>query len=75
MTPQLTRLDCPSCIGAVDARYLGTATTDEHGGHIVGWKCTECGAELQEHVDERGSSFDLREVTEKTEDSDSEGSR
>jgi hypothetical protein len=59
---QLTRLDCPSCDDAVDARYLGTASTDEHDGHIVGWECTECGAELQERVDSCGCSFDLQVV-------------
>ncbi|WP_168215979.1 hypothetical protein [Halorussus marinus] len=59
---QLTRLDCPNCEDAVDARYLGTAHTDEHDGHIVGWECTECDTELQEHVDRRGSSFDLEVV-------------
>ncbi len=59
---QLTRLDCPNCEDAIDARYLGTAHTDEHDGHIVGWECTECNTEVQEHVDCRGSSFDLRVV-------------
>jgi len=57
-----TRLDCPCCDQAVDARYLGTADTDEHDGHVVGWECTECGAELQEDVDANGSTFDLRVV-------------
>jgi len=64
MTEQKTRLDCPSCEDAVDARYLGTASTDEHDGHVVGWECCECGAELQEDVDRQGSSFDLRVVAE-----------
>ncbi|MDG5775940.1 ASCH domain-containing protein [Haloarculaceae archaeon H-GB2-1] len=61
---QLTRLDCPSCDDVADARYLGTTSTDEHDGHIVGWECIDCGAELQEHVDSRGRSFDLRLVEE-----------
>jgi len=59
---QLTRIDCPGCDEAVDARYHGTADADDHDGHIVGWVCSECGAELQEHVDRQGSSFDLRVV-------------
>ena len=71
---QLTELDCPSCEDVVDARYLGTASTDEHSGHIAGWECTECGAELQEHVDHRGSSFDLR-VVEDSEDEDESSGR
>jgi len=59
---QFTELECPDCEEVVDARYLGTADTDKHDGHIVGWRCTECEAELQEDVDHRGSSFDLRVV-------------
>lgn len=60
----LTRLDCPSCEQTVDARYLGTASTDEHAGYIVGWRCSDCDAELEEHVDSQGSSFDLQIVEE-----------
>lgn len=63
--------DCPSCEDVVDARYLGTADTDRHAGHVVGWECLECGAELQEDVDPRGQSFDLREVGAETERGDS----
>lgn len=62
MTEQLTRLDCPACEDAVDARYLGTASADDHAGHVVGWECTGCDAQLEEDVSPRGDSWGLREV-------------
>jgi len=57
-----TEMEGPGCGDVVEARYQGTAVTDEHSGHVVGWECTECDADLEEHVDHRGSSFDLRVV-------------
>jgi len=69
VSTQTAWLDCAGCNAAVEADYLGTADADEHDGHIVGWRCPDCGRELREHVDQQGNSFDLEVVEEGGDDS------
>lgn len=61
-TDQKGIVDCPDCGEAVEAAYLGTADADDHAGHIVGWECLDCGAELREHVNVHGATVDLEVI-------------